>query len=192
MEEIWLTSWYGESTVIYRVSFICNSARWSFLMLVFIWRHGTAFQKVSSWISCLAKQIAHVTCPRHYCLVISSNMTTSYSYQSSIAILLLMEEILHQLIGSLSQNLQGFIHPRWCRISSFHQQYLPQFWSVMVSLFDVAWQVVEGHVPRIMDVMDIFGICSWWENKKNACFGECTAVCRFKLLKCGFPKLREP
>ena len=31
---------------------------------------------------------------------------------------LLMEEILHQLRGSLSHFLQGFIHPRWCRISS--------------------------------------------------------------------------
>ena len=27
-----------------------------------------------------------------------------------------MAEILHQLIGSLSYYLQGFIHPRWCRI----------------------------------------------------------------------------
>ena len=27
-----------------------------------------------------------------------------------------MEEILHQLIGSLSRYLKGFIHPRWCRI----------------------------------------------------------------------------
>ena len=32
----------------------------------------------------------------------------------------LMEEILHQLIGSLSNYLQGFIHPRWCRISSIN------------------------------------------------------------------------
>ncbi len=31
-------------------------------------------------------------------------------------ILLLMAEILHQLIGILSHCLQGFIHPRWCRI----------------------------------------------------------------------------
>ena len=30
----------------------------------------------------------------------------------------LMEEILHRLIGSLPHYLQGFIHPRWCRISS--------------------------------------------------------------------------
>ena len=29
-----------------------------------------------------------------------------------------MEEILHQLIGSLSHYLQGSMHPRWCRISS--------------------------------------------------------------------------
>ena len=34
---------------------------------------------------------------------------------------LLMAEILHQLIGSLSHYLQGFIHPRWCR-NFFHQQ----------------------------------------------------------------------
>ena len=35
-----------------------------------------------------------------------------------LAEILLMEEILHQFIGSLSHYLQGFIHPRWCRISS--------------------------------------------------------------------------
>ena len=29
--------------------------------------------------------------------------------------ILLMEEVLHQLIGSLSYYLQGFINPRWCR-----------------------------------------------------------------------------
>ena len=32
----------------------------------------------------------------------------------------LMAEILHQLIGSLTHYLQGFIHPRWCRISSIN------------------------------------------------------------------------
>ena len=35
-------------------------------------------------------------------------------------VILLMEEILHQSIGSLSHYLQGFIHPRWCRISSIN------------------------------------------------------------------------
>ena len=30
-------------------------------------------------------------------------------------VILLMEEILHKLIGSLSQYLQGLLHPRWCR-----------------------------------------------------------------------------
>ena len=35
-------------------------------------------------------------------------------------IILLMEEILHKLIGGLSHYLQGFIHPRWCRISSIN------------------------------------------------------------------------
>ena len=36
----------------------------------------------------------------------------------SYCFILLMEEILYQLIDSLSHYLQGFIHPRWCRISS--------------------------------------------------------------------------
>ena len=40
-------------------------------------------------------------------------------YQNNIN-LLLMEEILHELIGSLSHYFQGFIHPRWCRISSIN------------------------------------------------------------------------
>ena len=31
----------------------------------------------------------------------------------SLSVILLMEEILHKLIGSLSHYLQGFIHPRW-------------------------------------------------------------------------------
>ena len=34
-----------------------------------------------------------------------------------------MAEILHQLIGSLSHYLQGFIHPRWLFGISVHQQY---------------------------------------------------------------------
>jgi len=34
--------------------------------------------------------------------------------------ILLMEEILHQPIGSLSHYLQGFIHARWCRIFSIN------------------------------------------------------------------------
>ena len=34
--------------------------------------------------------------------------------------ILLMEQFLHQLIDSLSHYLLGFIHPRWCRISSIN------------------------------------------------------------------------
>ena len=36
---------------------------------------------------------------------------------------LLMEEILYQLISSLSHHLQGFIHPSWCRISSINSMW---------------------------------------------------------------------
>ena len=36
---------------------------------------------------------------------------------------LLMAEILHQLISSLSHYLRGFIHPRSCRISSINNTF---------------------------------------------------------------------
>ena len=36
------------------------------------------------------------------------------------SVVILMAEILHQLIGSLSHYLQGFIHPRWCKISAIN------------------------------------------------------------------------
>ena len=41
-----------------------------------------------------------------------------------LAYILLMEEILHQLICSLSHYLQGFMYPRWCRISSINSRTL--------------------------------------------------------------------
>ena len=50
--------------------------------------------------------------------------TPRCSYFFSNWHILLIEEILHLLIGSLSHYLQGFIHPRvrprWCRISSIN------------------------------------------------------------------------
>ena len=36
--------------------------------------------------------------------------------------ILLMEEILHLLIGSLSHDVPGFIHPKWRRISSINSR----------------------------------------------------------------------
>ena len=38
--------------------------------------------------------------------------------RQALAVILFIEEILHQLIDSLSHYLQGFVHPRWCRISA--------------------------------------------------------------------------
>ena len=45
---------------------------------------------------------------------------TRHDCDAHVWSLLLMEEILHQLIGSLSHSFQSFRHPRWCRISSIN------------------------------------------------------------------------
>ena len=42
-----------------------------------------------------------------------SSQTVAKEWNCWFAMLLLTAEILHQLIGSLSHYLQGFIHPRW-------------------------------------------------------------------------------
>ena len=60
--------------------------------------------------------------PQHSCYgdIWSHVMNSFWSFWTQACDILLMEEILHQLIGGLSHYLQGFIHPRWCRISSIN------------------------------------------------------------------------
>ena len=60
--------------------------------------------------------------------------------------ILLMEEILHQLIGS-SHYLHGFVHHWWCRISSIHSS----TWKSMVNGWKMIhflskWSLFRGHV----------------------------------------------
>ena len=53
----------------------------------------------------------------------TTNPVATHEYQHQFCIfckIRLMEEILHQLIGRLSHYWQGFIYPRWCRISSIN------------------------------------------------------------------------
>ena len=59
-------------------------------------------------------------------LLIGVQQQISVEKQSPASkVILLMEEILHQMIGSLSPYLQGFTHPRWCRISSINRKETP-------------------------------------------------------------------
>ena len=46
-----------------------------------------------------------------------------------------MDKILHQLIGSLSHYLQGFIHTRWLARFLNHQQYHPETLNDSVSFW---------------------------------------------------------
>ena len=80
-------------------------------------------------------------------------------------ILMLVEEILHQLrlvVYSIIYNLQGYVHPRWCRISSVNSMelgWIEDFLTIRVQLSpmipDNKWdwcnclryegEVCEGH-----------------------------------------------
>ena len=61
--------------------------------------------------------------------------------------ILLMEEILHQLICSLSHYLQGFIHPRWCRISSINSMapFCRGHISNVTSWYWAGWIIIDSH-----------------------------------------------
>ena len=64
--------------------------------------------------------------------------------------ILLMAEILHQLIGSLSHYFYGFIHPRWCRISSINSNTIPclgKTWEETIE--DRIMRCQEGPVPMM-------------------------------------------
>ena len=48
-------------------------------------------------------------------------MIENYKYDgNTILVQLFIGKLLHQLIGSLSHYLQGFLHARWCRISAIN------------------------------------------------------------------------
>ena len=98
---------------------------------------------------------------------------TCVSRSGCNCLILLMEEILHQLIGSLSHYLQGFINARWCRISSINSMkhvlidwrkrgwksetfkiYVSSFFCyqclpvVLVSLYQLQWGGKNRRLPR--------------------------------------------
>jgi len=64
-----------------------------------------------------------------YCIFINEHVTShiivtlchhhSFNYCFYLPVILFTEEILHQLIGSLSHYLQGFVHPRWWSLDSW-------------------------------------------------------------------------
>jgi len=73
-----------------------------------------------------------------------------------------MEEILHQLIGNVSHYLPGFIHPRWCRISSINSTTHPKlevsgtfYTSISASpkavLLDLVTAVGIAQLPWVFD-----------------------------------------
>ena len=65
-----------------------------------------------------------------------------------------MAEILHQLIGSLAHYLQGYIHPRWCRISAINSSIFAMLvhWKVTAVAkidFHHHWQHINDEKRRL-------------------------------------------
>ncbi len=67
------------------------------------------------------KNSAIATVPKKLEILLLSD-TVGIPFCPGSSVLLLTAEILHQLMDSLSHYLQGFIHPRWCRISAINSK----------------------------------------------------------------------
>ena len=75
--------------------------------------------------------------------------------QTKLIELLLMEEILHQLIDNLSQDLSGFIHLRWCKVCSINNTYV-KFKSVL-HIYGSICSILTSH-PN----------CSWGSRRNDS------------------------
>ena len=68
------------------------------------------------------------------------------------SMILLMEEILHQLIWRISNFLQGFIHPRWCRISSINST---------LTVYDSTSYSKHDSVPKSLAAIHFFRLFAY-------------------------------
>ena len=87
---------------------------------------------------------------------------------TSMFFILLMAEILHQLMGTLSHYWQGFLHPRWCNISSINSSALfvlnKMYWPLTCRKFhwntsrklrktSTSWGVAWGTMKSLKEVL---------------------------------------
>ena len=83
--------------------------------------------------------------------------------------LLLMEKILHQLIGGLSQYYQGFICSRWCRMSSINR-----ITGVSAGNFDIwhwlpGWRFDTLLKREYVDAALLGILCPWYLDEMQNC-----------------------
>ena len=75
--------------------------------------------------------------------------------------ILLMEEILHQLIGSLSHYLQGFysfIHPRWV--------FSPDFWTIKKTTIKLLIPILIRTTKFLASTTPLSWVVEWWKNSR--------------------------
>ncbi len=119
LDSLWNFNWLSKDyiTQIYKLSSLCNCPNLQQKHLHQRW--STSFIKNSHqkrpFLALMRSLIGHnLCCLSGRCPEGVGKRTSNCKYQRfNLNTLLLMEEILHQLIGSLSHYLHGFIHPRW-------------------------------------------------------------------------------
>ena len=97
-----------------------------------------------------------------------------------------MEDILHQLIGSLSHSLQGFMHPRWCRISSINSiNWLPSVkgnWNP--PSFNRRWHLRKVNTFCWPILVDIFWVPPGFKKPRKIRHGNPTKIGGLFLYRC--------
>ena len=104
----------------------------------------------------------------------------------------------NQLIGSLSHYLQGFIHPRWCRISSINSSntHVLHVWNIYLDLFKMLfyflpWQTTILHHHLGEYVWNFFQASKSRKSKCMAYLSASAWLCFVSLLKYQLDKLDD-
>ena len=114
----------------------------------------------------------------HYCTILKTE-TVSVLYRKGClfspvdCVLVLLEEILHQdilLYYTVSHLFEGFVHPRWCKISSINRMFTPAGWTAegctasSCCSATTKGQVQENYVVQ-QDSLSIEEHQYWWNGK---------------------------
>ena len=135
---------------------ICKNVLTAPQLVQFWWDRPCQVRRVHLDFGHLAKRIRQ----KHWCLwlnftyllLMKQNVYPSEVRKHKIiSVLLLMAEILHQLISSSSHYLQGFIHPRWCRIFSINSLTL----AIQTPIVSYRWKTPNAALCLTVAVV-------WW------------------------------
>ena len=145
---------------------------WRVMLLLIHWEVGCLMMFGDEWMGVWWRGVGgygggSMVRSWQMCLAVSENRGPPK--ESEFEEILLIEEILHQLIYSLSHYFQGFIYPRWCRISSINWEVFGFKHCLVLHPADHPhWRITYAklHLFRDCYLLDCLFCCHWFLHRR--------------------------